>query len=158
MMHSAMHYGNLQSLFDITFSLSNYTLSFNLIKRIGFWDTCADAIGEDYHTVEKCYWKTDGDIICVPIFAMFNQLNISTGKGYCADMKARFWQAERHAQGIADVAYNLRMLMNKPLRLRTLILAYETIEIFILPAIVPWMVFSMNFQQQIMFIFSKPPA
>lgn len=41
-----------------TFPLSNYTLSYNLIKRIGFWDTCSDAIGEDFHTCQKCFWKS----------------------------------------------------------------------------------------------------
>jgi hypothetical protein len=40
-----MHYSNLESAFNIGFPLSNYTLSFNLIKKVGFWDTCPDAIG-----------------------------------------------------------------------------------------------------------------
>jgi hypothetical protein len=44
-MHSFAHCSNLFSVFNITFSLSNYTLSYDLIKKIGFWDTCADAIG-----------------------------------------------------------------------------------------------------------------
>ena len=43
--HSAINYSNFSSFTDIAASLSNYTLSFNLIKKIGFWDTCADAIG-----------------------------------------------------------------------------------------------------------------
>lgn len=42
--HSFMHMSSMWSYFDITFPLSNYTLSYNLIKRIGFWDTCSDAI------------------------------------------------------------------------------------------------------------------
>ena len=45
LLHGTMHFTNLQSLFGITFPLSNYSMSFRLIKRIGFWDTCADAIG-----------------------------------------------------------------------------------------------------------------
>ena len=60
MMHSFAHCSNLYSLFDVTFPLSNYTLSYNLVKRIGFWDTCPDAIGEDFHTTQKAYWKTQG--------------------------------------------------------------------------------------------------
>jgi hypothetical protein len=43
--HSAIHFSNVSSFSNMAASLSNYTLSFNLIKRIGFWDTCADAIG-----------------------------------------------------------------------------------------------------------------
>jgi hypothetical protein len=43
--HSLVHFCNLVSSFDASFPLSNYTLSYKLIKSIGFWDTCADAIG-----------------------------------------------------------------------------------------------------------------
>jgi cellulose synthase/poly-beta-1,6-N-acetylglucosamine synthase-like glycosyltransferase len=48
--HGCIHFANMVGVFAATFPLSNYTLSFNLIKRIGFWDTCPDAIGEDFHT------------------------------------------------------------------------------------------------------------
>jgi hypothetical protein len=59
-MHSFGHVSNLYSVFNITFPLSNYSISYNMIKEIGFWDTCADAIGEDFHTTQKAYWKTLG--------------------------------------------------------------------------------------------------
>ena len=55
-MHSIAHLGNLVGLHCL-FPLSNYSLSYNLAKRIEWWDTCADAIGEDFHTCQKCYWK-----------------------------------------------------------------------------------------------------
>lgn len=45
MVHSAAQLGYLYSFIDLHFPLSNYTLSYNLIKKIGFWDTCEDAIG-----------------------------------------------------------------------------------------------------------------
>lgn len=44
-LHSFAHVSNLFSFFDLTFPLSNYTISYKLIKKIGFWDTCPDAIG-----------------------------------------------------------------------------------------------------------------
>lgn len=56
------HMGQLYNIFGIQMPLSNYTLSYNLVKRMGYWDTCADAIGEDYHTTQKAFWKTGGDI------------------------------------------------------------------------------------------------
>lgn len=59
-MHSCMHHSNLLSAFDVTYPLSNYTMSYSLLKRIGFWDTCADAIGEDFHQTQKAFWKTRG--------------------------------------------------------------------------------------------------
>lgn len=91
--HGALHFANLIGTFEDSFPLSNYTLSFNLIKRIGFWDTCADAIGEDFHTTLKAFWKTNGDVRTVSIHAPFNQVNVQTGNGYWADVTARFWQA-----------------------------------------------------------------
>ena len=76
----------MPSLFGIAFPLSNYSLSYNLIKRIGFWDTCEDAIGEDMHTTLKASWKTEGETISVPIYVPFNQVNLETGKGYCSNI------------------------------------------------------------------------
>ena len=56
-------------------------------------------------------WKTQGEAITVPIYAPFNQLNLATGSGYLADLEARFWQAERHARGLGDIAYTIHMLV-----------------------------------------------
>jgi hypothetical protein len=77
----------------LIFPISNYSISYSLIKRIGYWDTCADAIGEDFHTTQKAFWKTSGEAFNVPIYVPFNQVNVQTGAGYIEDIKARFWQA-----------------------------------------------------------------
>ena len=111
----------------MSFPLSSYTLSFNLIKKIGFWDTCPDAIGEDYHTTIKAFWKTNGNVRTVEIHIPFNLVNVQTGNGYYEDVMARFWQAERHARGCADVAYCLKMLFTKSLSWRTVFLSYHVI-------------------------------
>jgi hypothetical protein len=79
LMHSYLHCSNLFSFFSFTFALSNYTVSYKLIKSVGFWDTCADAIGEDFHTCQKIYWKTNGEARTIPIYVPFNQVNIATG-------------------------------------------------------------------------------
>ena len=60
-MHSFVHLSNLQAVW-FSFPLSNYSLSYSLIKRIDFWDTNSDAIGEDFHTCQKSFWKTSGRI------------------------------------------------------------------------------------------------
>ena len=125
MMHSFAHCSNLFSVFDITFPLSNYTLSYKLIKSIGFWDTCPDAIGEDFHTTQKAYWKTGGKITTVPIYAPFNQVNISTGNGYVEDVLARFWQAERHAQGISDLAWEFKMMFTHKFKPMNIVIFYQ---------------------------------
>lgn len=61
-MHSYAHSTQLFSFFGISFPLSNYTLAYVYAKRFGFWDTCPDAIGEDFHTTQKAFWKTGGDM------------------------------------------------------------------------------------------------
>lgn len=127
-----------------------------MIKSIGFWDTCADAIGEDFHTTIKASWKTKMSVKARPIYVPFNQVNISTGNGYCADVNARFWQAERHAKGVADVAYCFKMLFNQPFKWKNLLVFYFVFETFALAAIFPWIIISMNYQNKILYRFDKP--
>jgi hypothetical protein len=154
--HCFAHCGNLYSIFNFSFALSNYTLSYSLVKRIGFWDTCADAIGEDLHTTLKAYWKTRGKITCVPIPAPFNQANLETGKGYWENCKAKFWQVERHMRGVIDVAYNFKMLFNQPFKLKNLVVWFFHLDTFLVFATVPWMLIGMNYQQYIVFQYERP--
>jgi hypothetical protein len=53
---------------------------------MGFWDTCPDAIGEDFHTTQKAFWKTKGELVSIPIYVPFNQVNVQTGNGYWSDV------------------------------------------------------------------------
>ena len=104
---------------------------------------------------EKAFWKTEGKVEAVPIFAPFNQLCIQTGKGYIADMKARFWQAERHARGVSDVPYNINMLIKRPFRWKTFVAAFHVIENYILPALIPWALTAMTYEYDILFKYSN---
>jgi len=38
-MYAAFHATQLITCSEITFSFSNYSMSYNLVKRIGYWDT-----------------------------------------------------------------------------------------------------------------------
>jgi hypothetical protein len=40
---------------------------------------------------------------------------------------ARFWQAERHAQGSADLAYELKMLLTHKFEFNSLIVFYQVL-------------------------------
>lgn len=55
-----MHCSNLYSMFDFTLGVSNYSLSYRLLERIDFWDTCIYSKGEDMRTPAKAVWKTNG--------------------------------------------------------------------------------------------------
>ncbi|KAI9024925.1 hypothetical protein CLU79DRAFT_699860 [Phycomyces nitens] len=104
---SAMVMSNLSSGRGIAFPCSTYSLSMILAERVGFWDTDADSVGEDMHMMLKCFFKTDGLARCCPIFVPINLTNVQT-PGFWSNMNARYVQAKRHYNGVADVAYTLR--------------------------------------------------
>ena len=99
-------------------AVSNYTLSYRLLEKIDFWDTCEYSRGEDVRTSAKAFWKTNGEVKVIPVYAPVNQLSINTGKGYKADFLARFHQAKRHCQCQIEVSYNFVHLLKKKLSLR----------------------------------------
>ncbi|CDS08311.1 hypothetical protein LRAMOSA02259 [Lichtheimia ramosa] len=104
---SAMVMANLSNSRGISFPCSTYSISQVLAERVGFWDTDADSVGEDMHMMLKCFFKTDGLARCQPIFVPINLTNVQTN-GYLSNMYARFVQASRHYNGVADVSYTLR--------------------------------------------------
>lgn len=91
-MFSSFHAASCAACCGPTFMFSNYSMSYNLIKRVGYWDTVEEAIAEDFHMFLKAHFKTQGEVIAVPIYTPFNQLSIQTGNGYLEDIKAKFWQ------------------------------------------------------------------
>lgn len=141
-MHSYVHCSSLYSIFKLTFPLVNYSMSYQLLKRIGFLDTCFDAVGDDLHTTQKAFWKTGGEIITVPIYVPFNLLNITSEKGYVADVKAKWRQCVRNTEGCADVAYCFKMLFSKKFRTTNLIMFFLVFETFALPTVLPWVFLS----------------
>lgn len=54
-------------------------------------------------------------------------ISLQTGEGYFADLKARFWQAERHMRSMLDAAYGFNMLFKNEFNLRT---CWATISFF----------------------------
>ncbi|KAI9486454.1 MAG: hypothetical protein EXX96DRAFT_549107 [Benjaminiella poitrasii] len=104
---SAMVMSSLSNGRGLSFPCSTYSLSMILAERVGYWDTDADSVGEDMHMMLKCFFKTDGLARCCPIFVPINLTNVQT-TGYLSNMNARFVQAKRHYNGIADLAYTLR--------------------------------------------------
>lgn len=100
----------------------------------------------------KAMFKSNGKIKTIPIYTPFNQLNIETGNGMINDIKAKFWQVERHARGVADISYCLSMLMENKITLKTFWTTLSIIEVFFLPIMTPWALISIFFQQ----LFGQP--
>lgn len=107
---AAMVMSNLSNSDGLCVPCSNYSLSFILAERVGYWDVDADAIGEDMHMWLKCFFKTDGHARTVPIYVPINLTNVQC-EGYLANINARYVQAKRHFQGVADLGYTLRHMI-----------------------------------------------
>lgn len=108
---SAMVMSNLSNSRGLSFPCSTYSLSMMLAERVGYWDTDADAVGEDMHMWLKCFFKTNGQVRTAPIYVPINLTNVQT-EGYLSNVNARFVQATRHYNGVADVAYTLKNAFN----------------------------------------------
>jgi len=91
----------------LAFPCSTYSLSMVLAEQVGFWDTNKDAVGEDLHMWLKCFFKTGGVARTIPIYVPINLTNVQT-TGYMSNIYARWVQAKRHYNGVADVAYSLK--------------------------------------------------
>ncbi|CAG8548271.1 255_t:CDS:2 [Funneliformis mosseae] len=106
-MWSIMVMQNLSNRKGLAFPCSTYSLSMVLAEQVGFWDTDKDAIGEDLHMWLKCFFKTGGISRTIPIYVPINLTNVQT-TGYISNIHARWVQAKRHYNGVADVAYSLK--------------------------------------------------
>ncbi|CAG8461966.1 8995_t:CDS:2 [Acaulospora morrowiae] len=111
-MWSIMVMQNLSNPRGLAFPCSTYSLSMLLAEQVGFWDTDKDAVGEDLHMWLKCFFKTGGQARSVPIFVPINLTNVET-TSYISNIYARFVQAKRHYNGVADVAYSLKSAFSK---------------------------------------------
>ena len=81
---------------QVQYAMANYSISYCLFREHGFFDDTPDSIVEDVHFCSKMLWKTRGQIRIVYIPVFTNMVSLQTGKGYLANLKQRFMQAERH--------------------------------------------------------------
>ncbi|KAI8136725.1 hypothetical protein BJV82DRAFT_526617 [Fennellomyces sp. T-0311] len=139
---SAMVMANLGNSRGIAFPCSTYSVSLTLAERVGYWDTDADAVGEDMHMFLKCFFKTDGQARTVPIHVPINLTNVQTN-GYLSNINARYIQAKRHYNGVADVAYTLRSAMQTRIPLYDKILVcLKVLEAHMIPVTSGWLMFA----------------
>eukprot|EP01025_Chloroclados_australasicus_P009679 TRINITY_DN13707_c0_g1_i9.p1 TRINITY_DN13707_c0_g1~~TRINITY_DN13707_c0_g1_i9.p1 ORF type:complete len:515 (+),score=35.99 TRINITY_DN13707_c0_g1_i9:207-1751(+) len=136
-MWSAGAIQNMTSSQGIGFPMSMYSLSLQLAERMNFWDTNSEAIAEDVHTMCKAFFQTNCKTRLVPVWVPANVLNVQS-EGYWKTIKARASQAARHAKGIVDFAYVLRMcLYSNGLISSKIGIISQIFEATILPGIMP---------------------
>lgn len=78
---------------------STYSLSFRLLKEIGYWDT--DVVPEDYRIFFKAFFRTRGKIEVEPIF-LKTSMDCALSKGYFKTLLNKYHQVKRWAWGISD--------------------------------------------------------
>ncbi len=84
---------------DRLIATSTYSLSFELLKKIGFWDT--DVIPEDYRVFFKAFYKMRGDVSAVPIF-LKTSMDAPLSSTYFKSLKNKYQQQRRWSYGASD--------------------------------------------------------
>ncbi len=87
---------------------SVYTLSFKLLKEVGYWDT--DVIPEDYRIFFKAFFKTGGKVSVDPIF-LKTSMDAPRSQTYFKSLMNKYHQERRWSWGISDDAVYLKWLL-----------------------------------------------
>ncbi|ORY70994.1 glycosyl transferase family group 2-domain-containing protein [Pseudomassariella vexata] len=90
---------------------SVYSLSLELVDRVGGWDCDMEAVGEDLHMYLKCFFALNGNLTTRTILSPVSQSNVTAGGGIIPDMLARYKQAQRHMWGALDSGFAWRELL-----------------------------------------------
>ncbi len=98
---SVVHLGLLLRK-DRLINFSTYSLSLNLLRKIGFWDT--DVIPEDYRLFFKAFFKLKGKVQVEPIFLPVYQ-DAAESTTFMKTIINQYEQVKRWAWGVSDDAY-----------------------------------------------------
>lgn len=78
---------------------ATYSLSFKMLKRIGFWDR--DVIPEDYRIFFKAFYKLGGKVEASPIF-LKTSMDAPLSASYWKSLRNKYEQEKRWAWGVSD--------------------------------------------------------
>lgn len=90
---------------------ATYSLSFLLLKRIGYWDT--DVIPEDYRVFFKAYFMMKGDISANPIF-LKTSMDSPLSSTYVSSLKNKYSQIRRWSYGASDDSLFIKWYLTVP--------------------------------------------
>ncbi len=113
---------------------STYSLSFRLLKEIGFWDT--DVIPEDYRVFFKAFFHKKGDIRTNPIF-LKTSMDAPLSSTYVGSLKNKYSQIRRWSYGSSDDPLFIKWWLTVPgvpFFKKTKILFHVLIDHFLWPA------------------------
>lgn len=78
---------------------STYSLSFSMLKSVGYWDT--DVIPEDYRIFFKAFYKLHGNVSVKPIF-LKTSMDAPLSNNYRRSLMNKYHQEARWAWGVSD--------------------------------------------------------
>lgn len=90
---------------------STYSLSFRMLKDIGYWDT--DVIPEDYRILFKAFYKLKGNVYTVPIF-LKTSMDAPLSSTYVKSLKNKYHQERRWSWGVSDDAVFIKWWLTVP--------------------------------------------
>lgn len=108
---SSLHRTGLLVQGDKLIATSTYSLSFLLLKRIGFWDT--DVIPEDYRVYFKAYFAMKGDMGANPIF-LKTTMDAPLSPTYVGSLKNKYSQIRRWSYGASDDPLFIKWYLTVP--------------------------------------------
>ncbi|MCL5970436.1 MAG: glycosyltransferase family 2 protein [Patescibacteria group bacterium] len=113
---------------------ATYTLSFKLLKEIGFWDT--DVIPEDYRIFFKAFYMKKGQLWIEPIF-LKTSMDAAHSTTYIKSIKNKYNQELRWSWGASDDPLFIKWWLtvpNVPFIRKTIILFHVLWDHFLWPA------------------------
>lgn len=96
---------------DRLISNSTYSLSFKLLKNIGFWDT--DVIPEDYRIFFKAFYKLKGQAWVDPIF-LKTSMDSPKSSSFLKTLGNKYEQERRWSWGVSDDPLFIRWWFTVP--------------------------------------------
>lgn len=96
---------------DTLIQVSTYSMSLNLLEKIGYWDT--DIIPEDWHIFLQAFFTLGEKVKTIPVYLIISR-DAVFGKTFIATMRNRYEQEKRWAWGITDVPYAVNKFFTTP--------------------------------------------
>ncbi|MCL4353795.1 glycosyltransferase family 2 protein [Patescibacteria group bacterium] len=112
---------------------STYSLSFSLLKKIGFWDT--DVIPEDYRIFFKAFYKLSGKVWVEPLFIK-TSMDAPLARTYFGSLRNKYNQERRWSWGVSDDPLFIKWFLtvpNVPFLRKTFMLINVLLDHFLWP-------------------------
>jgi len=90
---------------------ATYSLSFKLLRDIGFWDV--DVIPEDYRIFFKAFFRMKGNLWAEPIY-LKTSMDAALSVGYVNSLKNKYTQERRWSWGVSDDPLYLKWWFTVP--------------------------------------------